>query len=502
MRHGENTMDYRVPGPVAYRFLKSDAFIRGIRGPVGSGKSTACIMDMWATACMQKPNENGRRKYRGLIIRNTYGELESTTLKSFLMWFPETAGRLTYGAPIEYRLEKRMKDGTILDAEFLFLALDRPEHVRKLLSLEVTQAWMNEAREQVKAVLDHLTVRVGRYPAIIDGGAVRAGVIMDTNSPDTDHWWPKLSDLADPAMLEQMRAVEDEMRSIGALPIGQKLIEFFTQPGAEGPNGKLNPDAENIDNLPLGYYVRAKLGKTNEWIKVYIRNEYGFVMDGKAVYPEYSDNRHCIAKPFIPSLPLHMGIDFGLTPAAIFSQRSPMGQVRWLSELVATRLGAKQFAREIKMHLANHYPGAIIGNITGDPAGNAASQADEEVTPFKMLASEGVMAKPAPTNDFEIRREAVATPMQQFIDGEPGLVIHPEMRMTRKGMAGGYHFRRIKVSDERYGDKPEKNMFSHVCEAGQYNNLGLGIGKDVIVMPDIITKQRANRPAFANMSMD
>lgn len=492
---------YKPPGPVARAFLRSDAFIRGIRGPVGSGKTTCCIMDMWRTACMQHVNPNTRKRYyRGLIIRNTYGELESTTIKSFMMWFGEGVGKLTYGAPIEFTVEKQLPDGTWLCAEFLFLALDRPEHIRKLLSLEVTQVWLNEARELVKPVLDHCTVRVGRYPAVKDGGAVRAGVIMDTNSPDTDHWWPKLSDLADSEMIESMRALEEELRTMGALPVGQKLMEFYTQPGAENMDGSMNYGAENLDNLPIGYYVRAKVGKTEEWIKIYIRNEYGFIMEGKAVYPEYRDNLHCVAKAFIPTLALHIGIDFGLTPAAIFAQRSPMGQVRWLSELTASRLGAKNFAKEIKVHVAANYPNVIWGTITGDPAGTAGAQTDES-TAFQMLASEGVMASPAHSNNFEIRRESVATPMGLLIDGEPGLVIHPNMRTTRKGMAGGYHFKRVKVSDERYKNEPEKNIYSHPCEAGQYLNMGLGIGKDAIAMPDSVRRSRATRSEFANMDM-
>lgn len=491
-------LNYIPPGPIARAFMLSDAFIRGIRGPVGSGKTTASIMDMWRTACMQHKGPDGKRRYRGLIVRNTYGELESTTIKSFLMWFPETIGRLTYGAPIEYKLTKRLDDGSILEAEFLFLALDRPEHVRKLLSLEVTQAWMNEAREQVKAVLDHLTVRVGRYPAMKDGGAVRAGVIMDTNSPDTEHWWPKLSDLADEAMIYSMRELEEELRTMGALPIGQQLMEFFTQPSAETADGKSNPEAENIANLPMGYYVKAKLGKTQDWINIYVRNNYGFVMEGKAVYPEYRDNLHCVAAAFVPTLPLHIGIDFGLTPAAIFGQRSMMGQIRWLSELTATRLGAKNFAKEIKVHVAAKYPNAILGTITGDPAGTAGAQTDEQ-TAFDMLKSEGVMASPASSNNFEIRRESVATPMGQLIDGQPGLIIHPGMPMTRKGMAGGYHYKRVMVSDERYKDSPEKNMYSHPCEAGQYLNMGLGVGKDVIMVPQSLKHARMSRPAFANM---
>ena len=51
------------------------------------------------------------------------------------------------------------------DIDVLFLALDREEDVRKLLSLELTGAWINEAREIPKAIVDTLTGRVGRYPA-------------------------------------------------------------------------------------------------------------------------------------------------------------------------------------------------------------------------------------------------------------------------------------------------------------------------------------------------
>ena len=491
---------YHPPGPVAAAFLKSDAFLRGIRGPVGSGKSTVCIMDMLKTAQLQK-SVDGRRKYRGVIIRNTYGELETTTIKSFHMWIPPTVGRFVKTTPIEHSILMPDGQGGLLDMEFLFLALDRPEHVRKLLSLEVTQGWINEAREVPKAVLDHLTVRVGRYPSMRDGGAVRAGVIMDTNAPDADHWWPRMSDLADARTGAELQALEAELRSMNALAPRQKLAEFFSQPPAEGADGKQNPQAENLKQLPPGYYVKAKAGKTPEWISVYIRNEYGFVMDGKPVYPEYRDSLHVMPSVFAPAASLHIGLDFGLTPAAVFMQRSAMGQIRVLSELVATRLGAKNFAREIRAHLAEQYPNATIGTITGDPAGEASAQTDE-TTVFQMLASEGVSAKPAPTNDFTIRREAVATPLSTLIDGEPGLVVAPGCRHLRKGMAGGYHFRRVKLSsDERFEDKPVKTPTSHVCEALQYGCLGLGLGKETLKRPGHAGRER-ERPKFAEMESD
>jgi hypothetical protein len=53
-------------------------------------------------------------------------------------------------------------------------------------------------------------------------------------------------------------------------------------------------------------------GKAEEWIKVYGKGEYGFVQDGKPVYPEYRDWLHC--KPFelARAVPISIGIDFGL----------------------------------------------------------------------------------------------------------------------------------------------------------------------------------------------
>ena len=47
--------------------------------------------------------------------------------------------------------------------------------------------------------------------------------------------------------------------------------------------------------------------------------------------------------------------------------------------------------------------------------------------------------------------------------------------MLRKGFAGGYHYRRLKVAgDERYHDEPNKNGFSHVHDALQYALSGGG----------------------------
>ena len=49
-----------------------------------------------------------------------------------------------------------------------------------------------------------------------------------------------------------------------------------------------------------------------------------------------------------------------------------------------------------------------------------------------------------------------------------------------KGFQGGYCYRRMQVSGERYDDKPEKNMYSHCHDALQYLMLGAGEGRSLM----------------------
>jgi hypothetical protein len=354
--------------------------------------------------------------------------------------------------------------------EVIFLALDSPDDVNKVLSMELTGAWLNEAREIPKSILDALTGRVGRFPPKRDGGGCTwSGILMDTNPPDSDHWWYTLAEKKTP----------EEFR-------------FFSQPGG------LDPHAENLENLPDRYYARAALGKDPDWVKVYINGEYGFVTDGKPVYPEYSDRIHCADVSYTNGLPLYVGIDFGLTPAAVIGQKSVSGQVRCLSEVVTEDMGIKRFSDVLSQHLSENYPHDVTLKIIGDPAGVARSQTDEK-TVFDILHNEGFDAIPAETNEFRMRRESFGVPMTRMIDGEPGFVIDAKCTYLRKGLLGGYAYKRKKVvGREQFHDKPDKGKYSHVCDAGQYMTLGMGEGVKLIQRD----RKHENRQRVANMDYD
>lgn len=87
------------------------------------------------------------------------------------------------------------------------------------------------------------------------------------------------------------------------------------------------------------------------------------------------------------------------------------------------------------------------------------------------------MARPAPSNDVSLRLESVNATLNRMVDGESGLLVDKSCTNLIKGFTGGYHYRRLQVSGERYDDKPNKNRFSHIHDALQYLLLGAGEGR-------------------------
>ena len=447
--------------PTISAFFDSDAFIRGLRGPFGSGKSSGCVIETGQRGIAQLPCLDGVRRSRWAVVRNTIKQLEDTTERTFLQWFPP----ITYGdwTPSKHnytiRALKGEKDDRGAEIEVMFRALDREDQISDLLSMELTGAWINEAREVPWGVIDAIQGRLGRYPRKADvNGEFWCGMWMDTNPPDADSAWYKF--------FEEM----DHTESVAALAevVPGITVENYLQQFAQ-PSGR-SPQAENLENLPKGYYQRLAIGKSPEWIKVYVDGEYGFVIDGKPVWPEYRDELHCPAdkgKWPMPSegLPIVRSYDFGLTPACVFSQISARGQWIVFDELSGTSIGADAFSDVVLEHSARYYPRCDFWDV-GDPAGAQKSQTDEK-TCFQILRGKGIQIEPA-IQTLQIRLESVRKPLRTLVDGRPQFVLHPRCTHLRRALMGGYHYRRMRVSGERYTSDPEKNVWSHIADALGY----------------------------------
>ena len=77
----------------------------------------------------------------------------------------------------------------------------------------------------------------------------------------------------------------------------------------------------------------------------------------------------------------------------------------------------------------------------GDPAGAQRSQSDMK-TCFQILHSKNIMIEPG-IQTLQIRLESVRKPLRTLIDGRPQFVLHNRCAELRRGLQGGYHYRRL-----------------------------------------------------------
>ncbi len=461
--HASETDKVYVPSGTGKLFNESIGFIDLVMGPYGSGKSTMCVQRIVASAARMPRWFNGRRKARWAIVRNTSGELVSTTLQTWLNWFGDLGDIRKRQKPL-LTYEHQFNDGEgIIELDLIFIALDRPEDVRKIKSLELTGVYLNELSELPQNVLSHFKGRVnGRYPSrSFCADPYYSGIIADTNPPDEDHW-----------IYRDFETNSSPSYRVYHQPSG--LIEDKNGPVKTNEGIYIqNLDADNVIHLSADYYPKLAEKQSDGFIKVYCCGKYGLVESGKRVYPEYNDDLHSVAKiDAIQGDPLYLGWDFGLTPACVVVQITARGQIRVLKEYTAEDLGIKTFAKNVVIpKLAIDFPYNKIGASDADPAGAKGDEIMEDLSCIGELNALGISTNSAGTNDPDIRINSVRYFLNLMLDGHPSfLLCRTGCPILRKGFMSGYHFKRMSISgDERYQDKPNKNKYSHPHDALQYS---------------------------------
>lgn len=451
-----------IPNPTGKLFHSDNTFVQLIMGPYGSGKSTICVNKIVRHACAMPCWKNGRRRAKWLIIRNTSGELQSTTLQTWLTWFGDLGDIRKRQKPL-LTYEHTFNDGHgLIELELVFIALDRDEDIRKLKSIEATGAYINELSEVPQAVLHHLIGRVNhRYPSkSFCDEPYWSGIICDTNPPSTDHW-----------IYKDFELHPTPNYKIFHQPSGLIQNEDGSFAKDKWGNYIANPLCDNYENLSPDYYVKLAEKRSEGFIKVYCGGQYGLVEFGKRVYPEYTDLHSQPKIDAIQGSPLHLGWDFGLTPACIVVQISSRGQMRVLKEYVAEDMGIRSFVKNIVIpNLAIDFPYCKIGESEADPSGSNSDTIMEELSCIGELNQLGIKTNAANSNEIEVRIGSVRYFLNTMIDGQPAFILSREGCPTlHQGFVNGYHYKRVNVTgDERYQDKPNKNKFSHPHDGLQY----------------------------------
>lgn len=468
------------------RFLFDfESRVAPLMGPIGGGKTTTAIMKAALKTSVTPPNAQGVRQRRFLVVRDTYRNLDRTTIKSWKEWFPAEAGvwRGGKGEPSEHDLVWAGEKGTECRLHVDFVAIGDNDVEDVCRGYEMSDVMLNEADRLASEALFYLNGRIGRWPGPALGGCWAPQLWADLNAPDVDNY--------------VYRHFVEELPDTWA---------FYKQPGG------LDPDAENLHNLNQtaetlahiddpawkdrileqgrGYYRNQMVGQPAWYVRRMIHNEFGYSREGDPVYEDYDDDVHCAREEIRPdpSLPVYMCSDAGRTPATCWFQVTPDDQVFGIAEMCGKATSAGPFGEECAAFMARTfgYDYRFEWNAI-DPTAFNPHDTDEVHYAQVFEEKTGVQCIPARTNALTPRMDAVSSRLRRFLptdtrsvpragrvgpQGRPAMLISPKMRVLRRGFNSGYMFERVKVANtERLRDVPAKTAESHPHDAWQYGML-------------------------------
>ena len=491
---------YNAP-PTISRFLQSDAFGRLIWGPVGSGKTTACIVEAARRMAQQAPSPiDGKRYSRIAIIRQSLKDAKATVLKDVRGWF---------GPIADWKVSEStlyLEYGDVV-SEWPFIPLDEPDDVKRLLSHQLTAAYVNECIETDIDLLSDIAGRCGRYPNNELGACSWSGIWMDTNAPIVHTPWANFMDAPPPEWQVFHQPGGHEFPKL------DPVTGVYTG-GAENL-AHLNQTAETMllpEDDPRriaqgrGYYNRLLSMGTPDYIRRYVWSEFGRDPSGAAVFAESFKYDFHVADHLDPvySRMLVVGQDFGRSPWSVITQLDHSGRLMVLEEVAGRgptgdNIGLQQHVQQnlIPVLTQQRYAGRPIA-IVGDPSGIARDSLFE-LNAFDLLKQCGLNAQPAPTNDLDPRLRGVEGFLVRQIGGKPAIVFDRSRCPTLvAGMNGQYKFATTPdLSGGTYQKTvPEKlHPWSDVCDALQYACLVTGnAGAYAWVMGRVIERLRPRRP--------
>lgn len=470
--------------PTLARFTASNAFIRFLIGPAGSLKTSWCFNEILKLACSQQPDAEGVRRTRWVVIRNTFEVLRRATMASCKLNIPEPLLRYTEGNMPIAKGKFLLADGTSVDMQIDFLAVDTEDVLGKLLGYDFTGAMLDELTELPEEVVLAAARRAGRYPPKNIVEPSWYGAIGATNGPLTNHWLYKWSRAQNgsavfDAELEDFIAIKTSIER----ETNRQFFELFQQPPAllrpdsEHSEWRPNPLAENVHNLPGGYayYYNMLAGDDNK-IAAYVEGKFSARVMGRPVFPEFSRKTHVIEHKKIPPLngePLLLGADFGLTPAVLLAAETRDGTLVVLAELTGDNMSTEAMTDNVIVpYILQHYKKSYVAEAWGDPAGLTKGATD--ASPFSIMQSRNIPITAATMNNqLPLRIEAVKDRLSKLgTKGRGKLLISDNCPLLIEALEMTYVY--VPTANQQWAPtKSHKKWVSDLIDALQYLCLGI-----------------------------
>jgi len=482
----KNTKVY-IPSRTMQLLHMSEHTLRVIQGNVGSGKSHGCEMDIPLRCATQSVCADGNIHNRCLMARGTYQELKQTTFNMWMHLFPTT--QIALSSPIQGNLTMRLGNRLSL-IELIGFGMDMASIEAKLRSNDFSIAFVNEAQSVNYDVIEIIQERLGRYPYSnmapigqqIDGYFKNLGLTADTNAPVEGGWLYEraqvVKNTADEFFVFQPPAMFRTWNTT------YKRWDYEENRGQRLASHGISA-AENVENLNEGWEYYWKLIRTHgdDYIRRNVLNEYGHILSGTPVYPEFNKTRH-VFPGGVPMPPrgtnIFCGMDLGRTPRAVFGYYGKNGGI-CIPLILAKNCGVQMFAETVmRPSLAARGIAPSQVTIFPDPAGENKGE-QIEATSVEILRACGfnVSMPILKNNDPFTRMETVRQALtRSAIDGDPYISIDPSAEELIRACAGGYTYATIRQAGgkSRTSDKPDKGPHSHVANSFEYLLVGMKYG--------------------------
>lgn len=404
-----------------------------LMGPRGEGKTEASIARM-CSVCAKQPEESLPIPWA--IIRDTWTNLERTTLRSFISPDPDS-----FAAKIRPHL-KVSNGGQRLELPGYFTAdlfgMDSLGDLNRLQSLQLGGLWIEEpapaAAEDIGGGLEERVITVG-ISSLRHRQAFHT-VQVSSNYPDEDHWsW---------------------IRANEKVP-GRRLFRI--------------PRGEN-QHLPADYRQNMERALANDTglLQRLVLGQPGFVVQGEPVTPEYDPDVHR-AKVQLDPYPGIVGYRFwdgGLNPTAVLAQLTPRGYLHVFHTLVGVNIGVRQLIHDhLKPLLKDRYTEIPEWTDIGDPAMCTREQSDSSQTAAYIIQRElATSFRPGPVS-WDTRRNSIKSALLRRVDGQPFLLLSPTEAKLHRALRGGWRYKKD-TSGRILTDKPVKDIHSHPADALSY----------------------------------
>ena len=466
--------------PTLLALARDPSYVRVAIGPAGSAKTSGLFAYALYLAMQQYPGTDGVRRTRTAVLRQSYQQLQKSTLTTIRTILGGLV-TVTDGKPPTGFAKFPLEDGTTVEWELQFFALDAPNVANDILGAEYTNIIGDEvsSMEDESLVLGFIS-RLGRYPSLSYGPRNDNIVCFlgATNGPRQNHW-----------MYEWYQGKRDEtFKQIEAVT-GRPYFKLFQQPEAlllqDDGTWAPNPAAENVQNLPGGYgYYFNMLTRPQDDITAYVLGKFVPMTTGQVVYRGFRHDLHVIKQGrFLAQWGkqgrIGLSFDFGRTPVCVAWVDRPGGGIVIFDEFMAEDVSIDGFWRNVvRPKLMERYPACIAGRTgytTGDPAGADESQAVDQ-SPYSVLQGHGLDIEfpgEGRKDKLEPRIEAVRQRLSRLdaITGEPMLQITDNCKFLIDALMTGYVYEAVRGTKDSVKDTPtksHKNWVSDLANSVEY----------------------------------